>query len=765
MLVTIVALVCVTPAFSKTLYVFDAEAYFHANPDKSVAWQADTLRLLAALQGLVNRPHAPIESGRSIPDTLLYVLYLREGISGHQASLDGYWLGYLRRPGRLLATYDMVEVQTLEELLILPDIAEHYTGVVLWDEMVPATANVAMTLAGVRDLLPIRHSLRSDPGGLHSQLIEAGPRLKVQLTLAGKFTGYGTLPDTQKLTPSSRSRKCDAYLWAVEQALEPKLCSDRFMAYYLDGVDWDPTTPGWQCSDLSNAGLLNADFFVSEKAFFFDLDPWWDEIAPDDLLLSEKQNLPEDPQQGKDEETLKYILRTLYRNHNGQNFVAIGGFVPWFVKYSTEAKHYTGRHTPEECEWEFVAMATAHNCFVEGDAYALAGLGNASVLRHAELAARYEQNPVPREAQVEAQLGDIKKHTYLLFYMGDYDSPAWMAHAIPTVWDDAYRGRIDLAWGFNPSVAVRGAALFEHVFETKTKRDFFVGGNSGFGYLHPHYLGGNREYSPYGSALEPWWRYARGLFRRFDYQITGLVINGNGGPISPALQGSFFHFSPHGVVSQSRFFQSLSREVVPFTQLAGDLAKFHTDVDDIVERIASHPVEGMPNFQAWRCILATPTNLYIAAEELKKRYPDRGYEVVDPYTFFYLLREHLGGSNNYLGLVLDHDIPAQMDASEAYRCHVRMRNDGWDTWNIAGTPPDGRYRLAYHWVRASDENEVLNRSTSYIPGPIGTGEKVDVEILVEAPPEQGLYRLWLYLEQEGGERSKLYEDVYIYVSA
>lgn len=753
-------------ATAKTLYVFDLERYFESEPERTIDWQYDVLRLVAGLQGLVNRPVAPVESGRSVPDAMLYVLFMKDAVSGHARSLDSYWLEYLGHPGRLLADFEIKEVLSLEELLGYPDIAEHVQGAVLWDERVPATANVATTICGVESLLPIRHVVGKGTRAqrsLHRQLIDQGPALKIGATLSGKFLGYGDLPDTTQGTKSRGSTKYDTYRWVIEQYLEPGRCSNLHLGYYLDGIDWDPETPGWQCSDLANSGVLNTDFYVSEKALIFDLDPWWSEIAPDES----EENKSVQQIQGLDEDNFTTILRTIYRNRQSQGFASLGGFVPWFLKYTTESpERYRGPNDPVKSEYELLALATAHNAYVEGDAYALAGLANASVFRHVRLETRYEQNLVPSRAQVESEVGDVDQHVYLLLYMGGFDSPAWISQAIPTLWDDTYRGRIDLAWGFSPTAAVRAAPMFEYVYNTRTDRDYFVGGDSGAGYVHPRYLVKDREHSGYDTAIAAWVKFNRKLYRRFDYQVTGLVINGAGGPLNAILQRPFFHFSPHGVVSQVPFFQPLSDGVVPFTKLRGDLSLFDMDPDDIAARIGAEPVAGLPDFQAWRCIMTTPTNLYFAIRELKQKYPNRNYEVVDPYTFFYLLREAEGGSNYYLGLVWQHDIPTQMEASRNYHSRVLLRNDGWDTWNETGTPPEKRYRLVYDWLLETDRTRVLNRATTYIRNNVETGEKVEVQIDVEAPAEEGLYRLRLYVQQEdqGNVIPKFYEDLLVYVS-
>ncbi len=92
----------------------------------------DEAALLAALQGIVNRD-AP----------RLYIL----GVSGGGiADLDSFWWQRMGELGWSVARQQPYEAQSLSELLQL--FKHRARGLVVWDPSVPATANVAATLAG-----------------------------------------------------------------------------------------------------------------------------------------------------------------------------------------------------------------------------------------------------------------------------------------------------------------------------------------------------------------------------------------------------------------------------------------------------------------------------------------------------------------------------------------------------------------------------------------------------------------------------------------
>jgi len=91
----------------------------------------DESHLAAALEGLVNRTQPR-----------LFIRYLKEP--------DDFWWGQMTQPGGWLAKREIVRVASLDELL--KRFRGFYQGAVVWDERVPATANLASTTAGCDEL-------------------------------------------------------------------------------------------------------------------------------------------------------------------------------------------------------------------------------------------------------------------------------------------------------------------------------------------------------------------------------------------------------------------------------------------------------------------------------------------------------------------------------------------------------------------------------------------------------------------------------------
>jgi hypothetical protein len=133
------------------------------------------MQLLAALGGLVNRNSAR-----------LFV---------SATTSDSEWLTYLRSEGQWLESADFLYESSLDNLV--NKFASEIRGVVLYDPNVPSSSNIASTLSGMEDLLPVLSG-----GTLYSQLCENGPQLKVTRSLVDLFDGSLT-----------GSKKNDAYEW------------------------------------------------------------------------------------------------------------------------------------------------------------------------------------------------------------------------------------------------------------------------------------------------------------------------------------------------------------------------------------------------------------------------------------------------------------------------------------------------------------------------------------------------------------------------
>lgn len=562
---------------------FDLRAFLAEHPGDTV-YHYDVTKFTTALQGLVNRD-----------GPRLLLRYLTAPGQDGVVNLDDYWLEQIGWD--TLAPERIAQTDSFEAVL------DHFDstiegGVVLWDPTVPATANVAATLAGVEGWLPVRAESRL----YREVVVERG--LSVSFSLVGMFDGS-----------ESGSAKCDAYLWAMREYLEPGRCHPALMANYIDAYTQRPGEPGFQYPDLVNSTLLNRDYFIMHRAFFHDLSPWADE-APVDC--------PDQPL-GTDRATLRKILAAQAAVNGGRSFTSIAGFVSWNLKY-TNFGPAGGQHDPVHTEWEAAALFSAYDAYKEPDALGYKALTNASALSHYPLAPRLRQNPRPRSQPLEHK-------TYVLIYMGDYDASAWLSREIPAVWDDPARGALPIAWAFNPNLAERVPYVFAHIYRTKSANDWFIAGNSGAGYLNPNLLTGDRLQSGLPDALDRWVAHNKTWFERFDYSITGFVIDGFHGPMNPRVAEAYASFSPHGVGTQYPPPAPVI-DGVPFLQHAQDIYPDLRDLDATALHM-NHFCQGdKPRFVIFRMILQRPSTVLALRDRLREMFPERDYAFVDPYTFF-----------------------------------------------------------------------------------------------------------------------------------
>lgn len=550
------------------------------------AW--DILHAASALQGILNR---------SKPR--LYTLLV-----GQDGEYDQFWLKRLRETW---LTSDP-ELRTSDLLEILEKHKRSVKGLVVWDESVPATALAASAAAGVEGLIPVRYD--ESPDSLYSRLTK---RWKVKLWLIKEdgsplFTGTRT-----------GSAKNDVHLWAMDRWMKPGGCSPLWMAHYPD-AGWIKNPKG---IPLERTLLSNHDFFIAKKAIFFDLSPWTDE-APDD-----------DPLQpvGTDGRTLINLLARAAELAKGK-FIHVGGFTPWDQKYT----RFTGqKHGEVETEWRFAELLSSFNAYLDADAAGLHAMANASFFSHEKLKRAYPQKkPTLADLKVRGlvdAVGRVVPKRYVTFYVGDYDSSAWLYQMLPEKWSDPARGTIPLGWAFNPSLAFRFPTGMAYAREKATASDFFVAGDSGIGYVNPGMLQEPRIPSGLPSGIAEWERLNLRHFKQWDLGIVGFVIDGNAPPMSQEVKESYARFSPNGVVAQKVPYLSFVSGV-PFLRMGSDLDRHQ--IPEGIRRVNSIvPKEGL-HFAIFRTILWNPTDHKAFFEALKQNRPD--IEIVDPYTLFLLAK-------------------------------------------------------------------------------------------------------------------------------
>ncbi len=601
--------VCVCSAAApRTVHVLDARPFKNLDlslPAKAVeAW--DTMHALSALQGIVNRksPH-------------FYLLYCAE--FGVEA--DQFWLDWLRGEDGWLRQTKVVPLTSLEQAVGV--FRKQIKGLVVYDPAVPATACLASTAAGCDDLLPVRFS--TDTNSVFA-LLTRRLALPVRLWLVNpdgtsKFTGRGTIPDSNQ--PSSGSAKVDAYRWARRHFLESGKCDARFAAYYLDAFWLQRPQNG--PPDLHT--LSNHDYFIARRAFFFDLSPWGDEPPVDD------------PQQtvGLDKQTLLELLRALH-DHAPRSVIKIGGFPPWPYKYTTHGG--AGKHDGVPTEWEFTRIISQFNAYHEADAAGPGAMANASFFAHYPLKTRYPQpNPKPtrRDWQAAGFVGNGEKLAAKLFvghYVGDYDAPSWLYKAVPAYFNDPQRGRVPLGWAFDPNLADRAPQVLAYAYRHATTNDFFIAGDSGAGYLNP--LGLTiRPDSQLPTGLEFWTQHCARAFQRWDMTITGFVLDGASGASTDREFAAYRRFSPDGCGTH---FEKGPRLIagVP-TCPERDLPDSAEAAAEVIVKLAAK-VQTEARFLWARSILKPPSWYAQVSQILAEKYPEARVAVVDPYTFFGLIR-------------------------------------------------------------------------------------------------------------------------------
>jgi len=609
----------------RVLFTYDARALHRLDLAKTenarTVW--DTMHLLAALQGLANR---------SGPRLYLF------SCSEFGVDTDQFWFDWLTREDTWLRNR---QVRTLESLeAVLEEFRACYRGLVVYDPDVPATSNLASTAAGCEDLLPVRYD--PSPDSIFS-LLTKQLRVPVMLWLVdpdgkSRFTGTGCIPDSNE--PTSGSAKIDAYRWGLKRWLDRRsggafrgrrpegqdtgACAPGIGAYYIDSF-WiqHPRRAGPTMHTLANH-----DYFIANRAFFFDLSPWGDEVPTDDP----GQKL------GLDKATFLQVMRALYERTGG-GIIKIGGFTPWPYKYTSHAQP-PGKYDGVPTEWEFGRLISQFNGYMEADAAGLAGMGNASFYRHYPLANRYRQpNRRPgladwkRRGYVDAS-GKVARRLFLGHYVGDYDAPSWLYKAVPRFFTDPARGRVPLGWAFDPNLADRAPQALVYAYRNATTNDFFIAGDSGAGYLNPRALT-IRPDSGLPSGLNEWTRHCQGCFKRWDMSITGFILDGSGGASTELEFKAYARFSPDGAGTHFEKGPAVRGGIptCPERDLPEDLVQAARAI-----AAAGRGLDKGPVFFWARSILKSPRWYSDLSDRLKQNHPEVPVEVVDPYTFFGLVR-------------------------------------------------------------------------------------------------------------------------------
>jgi len=598
------------PAAGEPIVVFNLMPLYALNlrnpADRRQFW--DLTHLVVALQGLANRD-AP----------RLYIRYIPQA--------DDFWWRQMREPGAWLAGRRYEEVRSPRELV--RRFRKFVRGLVLWDERVPATSNLASAIAGADSLLPVRYDTNR-VSLCQTILSDAGLGLPVKVRLLREdgrplFTGQGRVPGTE--LPSTGSAKCDAYLWLIEHYIKPGKTNPHLLGYYLDAF-W---LKAWRAAGPENHTLSNHDYIIANRGAVFDLGVWDDEAPIDDP----------DQAPGTDFRTLKRLLRACYDRFGGQGVIHVAGFVPWAYKYT---RHHNsrwsagGKHGEVDTEWRYAAILSCYNAYMDADALGLGAMANASFFQHYPLKPVYPQPPRPaRGALIRRGLlrpdGSVPPLAFVAHYVGDYDSAAWLYRKLPEMWRDPARGKTPLSWAFNPNLAERFPLGMAWARERATTNDWFVAGDSGAGYLNPGYLTPPRPYSGLPSGLAPWEAHCRRWYRQWDISLTGFVIDGFAPGMNEAVLDAYARFSPDGVAAQKIPAEGLHGGM-PFLRMGPDVGGSPASAAKRILRECQGP---KPRFVVCRSILKPPSWYLDVQREIEKA-AGASVRVVDLYTLMRLVR-------------------------------------------------------------------------------------------------------------------------------
>lgn len=538
----------------------------------------DEAMAVATVQGILNR---------FTPS--LYMLAPARDAAATRPTCPQYWLDLLSRDGGWLSGRSRAEVRSLDELVHLA--GTQLKGAIIWDPAVPATANVATTMAGVHDAIVLSPELAE------SKLPTWG--LPVLADLRGRFTGSET-----------GSAKNDAYRWAIREYLAKGLCSSRYLALQHDA--WNVRSRG------QIDYVVNRDRAVRERAFAFDLSPWGDETPADDRAQ----------RVGLDLETYHLILEEIARQANGQHLTELAGFFV-FNKYSNWDGNVS-RHEPVPTEWETVRTISPYNVYqntATGDAY------NQSLHVHAP------RTPLKQHRQAQPRTREDK--VYLCILMADYDSTSVFYDYLPRFWDDPNRGKVPLAWGINPNLLNAYPDLMAHFYRTLTPADTITADAGAAGYINPSRI--RPENLPLFAE------HNRRYFREADLTIAPMVLDWE--TPSAAIKDAFATFAPDGYGAMVWNMHTNTGKgpdphvwkgmpVINLLNHANEFPGPQKTASLIAEAIAQN-AGGLTGYYFFRVVWTSPTQIVEMLNELRRQQPALNFEVLDVHTFYSFVRQRL----------------------------------------------------------------------------------------------------------------------------
>jgi hypothetical protein len=610
------------------LYYFDVLPYVRSIVDTRFAY--DIISIITTLQGLANRDGVH-----------LYINFSDYGFPNSLASVDNFWLDDLMSAGNFLHGKDVKVIQKPATLLRL--LSGFYDGLAVWDEFVPATSNVAATVCGVENLLPVRYDARR--GSLYNILtVEYG--IKVKLNLEGKFTGSGKVWETA--IKSTGSKKNDAYIWAIEKYLKTDKCSLTDVAYYTDAFSWDNTATAITYTFYENdratrnaygyTWLANRDYSIAKKMFFYDLFPYsesTDKVPNDDITQKA----------GTDYTTLELILSTVY-DHNGNNQIYVHGYNNWVVKYANSVNNVADEYLPGsggvEDEGTLSNLLSSYFCLSIANACSYTSIANASVFCQTPA---IDYKAYTNSAPAGYDTAPIGNKYYLSFFMGDYDGITWPYAFWPKFLNDAKFHALNFMWSVSPACERIAPNIYQYLYKRLGSNVYPVASNNGAGFGKIEIFKNVKANNDSTTALAKFKTLTVSELDRMGIDVMGFMIqdfdNGALADFFNAKDGNGDQFFKAAFGAEGNVKRMVSG--IPYTGAGGYYALSANDMADRIIRDAGFGVK-VPlggQFYAVRTIIIDPSQIWNAIENLQ----NRGYavEVLDPYTFSSMVERTITG--------------------------------------------------------------------------------------------------------------------------
>ncbi len=449
-------------------------------------------------------------------------------------------------------------------------------------------------------------------------------------------------------------------------------------------------TVGYGKVGLFNSALPSADYYIANKAFFWDLSPD-DTIAPMDDRTQPV---------GTDVATLRKLLHAQMQQAQsrrssgnldveGTGIFTVGGFYPWAYKYSYDVDSQS-LMDPFHGEWNMVDILSEYGGQTDADAYGTIGLSNASVYQHIAVnlsgsaAVQMKNTFNPKTYCTEAY---NPNKNYIMFYMGDYDGASWVGNLIDPIYNEKdengnlTRGDLPLAWQINSNLADRIPHVYNMLYKNATTKDFFVAGNNGTGYFNVGWALNPRDPSitdaQTAQLREDWIAYNKSENQEFRLGITGFVQPTTSGKLTEKVMDVYRETTPYGVadcrgvyVGQQPKHHGIyeANEAdggTPFTydtQLPrlptiAELERWNADPVTYADKLAEYETtigkclttirNAMNNnngIVSASSVKWTPSQVQMIVDRYNKTYPNAQLTVVDPYTYFRIYRQSLGSN-------------------------------------------------------------------------------------------------------------------------